>query len=366
MAESQPMAGFVASALAKGMSKTELRQVLLRGGWPKEVVDGYLGRVVPAEPVVRSVILRVKGLQKKGASGIVLENINLEIAKGEIFGIVGPGGSGKSTLMHLLVGLDQPDAGDVQIISNNIPRSVFRDETTRELMGFSPQLPSVYDDMTCRENIMNFAALFGLSETAQKNAAVALLRLVKLEKEAGRLARNLSTGQRKRLDIACAIVHNPPLLLLDDPAGELDSTQQQELWQLLRQIADKGTTIIIASNFLGDLEALCDRIGILRNGRISEIGKPDDLRAIYSHDFEIRLSTEKALYAQITTTLAADGQSAAKKITKEGNHLLIQTPNPPATLRSLLAAIDKQDDSILSVQVMRPTIQEVFEALSSR
>jgi ABC-type multidrug transport system ATPase subunit len=360
----KPLGSFVSGALAKGMSKQDLRSVLMKGGWPKEIIESYLSKVIAGQPVVRSPILRCKGIGKKGGSGSILENIDLEIAKGEIFGIVGLGGSGKSTLMNVLVGLLPPDAGDVQVIDNGIARSVFRDDVAREMIGFSSQVPSFFDDLTARENVMHFAALYDLAESAQKAAASSLLRLVSIDKQADQLASSLSVGQRKHLDLACALVHGPRVLFLDDPAAELDLSQQRELWRILRDIASKGTTIVIASNFLADLESLCDRLGILRNGRIAEVGKPDDLRAIYSHDFEVRLRTEKQLYAQISSALASDSQSAAKKISKEGDHLLVFTPSPQATLRSLLVAIDKQGDAIVSVELMRPTIQEVFESLS--
>jgi ABC-2 type transport system ATP-binding protein len=293
-----------------------------------------------------------------------LTNIDLEIGKGEIFGIVGLGGTGKSTLMHMLVGLLVPDTGDVQMIENSVARSIFRDEGVRSEIGFSPQTPSVYDDLTARENLLHFAAMYELSDTAQKSAASSILRQVALDKQADQLAGSLSIGQRKRLDIGCALVNAPKILFLDDPAAELDLSQQRELWKLLQEIAAKGTTIVIASNFLADLESLCTRLGILRNGRITEVGKPDDLRVIYSHDFEIRLRTEKQAYSQISSALASDPQSAAKKISKEGNHLMVFTPNPAAALKSMLTAIDKQDDVIVSIELMRPTIQEVFESLS--
>ncbi|MEK6822286.1 MAG: ABC transporter ATP-binding protein, partial [Nanoarchaeota archaeon] len=333
MAESQPVKSFVAGALARGMSRGELRALLLKGGWPKQLVDGYLDKAVRQEPTVRSVILQCKGVRKKEGGRTVIENVELEIGKGEIFGIVGAGGSGKTTLMHMMAGLIVPDAGDVVINTGGAPRSIARDPDVRKLTGFSPQTPSLYDDMTAMENLVQFGTLYGLAPKSCTSVARSLLERVGLADLGAQRSQDLSIGQRKRLDIACALIHRPAILLLDDPAAELDVKQQHGLWNLLRGIAGEGTTVVIASNFLADLESLCDRIAILRNKRVTEVGKPEELRVIYSHNFEIRLRLESEQYAALINALSADTVAAAKRIVKEGRYLIVQTPNPIATLR---------------------------------
>lgn len=313
---------------------------------------------------MRQAVLRCKAVSKKAGGRPLLESVDLEVAKGELFGIVGAGGSGKSVLMHVLAGAVEPDGGDVQLVLQGGAVSVIRDPSARASVGLSPQVPSVYDDLTARENMEYFAALHGLPERTRRSAAPALLRLVGLAAQQDQLAGEMSAGQRKRLDVACALVNSPQVLLLDDPAAELDVVQRRELWRLLREIARKGTTVVIASNFLADLESLCDRIGILRNRRIAEVGTPEDLRVIYSHDFEIRLRTQSGSYADIIDAIIAEQVAPAKKVSKEGDMLVVGTANPGAALRLILAAIDRQQDTLVSVEVMRPTIQEVFESLS--
>jgi len=357
MAESQPVRSFVAGALARGMSKQDVRQLLLQAGWPKDVVEDYLGKVTLQEPSVRASVLQCRGVTKRGRKGTILADVELEVGKGELFGIVGAGGSGKSTLMHILAGALAPDAGDVKLLIEGASVSVSRDASARRHIGFSPQQPSLYDDLTAFENLVHFGALYGLSEKNQKSTALSLLKTVGLVGQQDMLVRDLSAGQRKVLDITCALVHEPAVLMLDDPATELDPAQQRQLWAMLGAVARKGTAVIIASNFLADIEEACDRIGILRNGRIAEIGRPDDLRVVYSHDFEIRVRTESEDYAQLAQQLTA---TAAKKIRKEGHHLIVHSPDPAECLRVMLAVLGKA--KIVSIEVKRPTIQEVFES----
>jgi ABC-2 type transport system ATP-binding protein len=355
MPQEEPIKQFVAGALERGMARKDIRAILLKAGWPKEMVDDYVRRSgIPLE--VDAPILRCHNLCKKHAG---IEDISLEIAKGELFAIVGLGGSGKSTLMHMLAGLDVPDAGDVQLLIDGKTRSIVRDPTSRRKTGFSFQVPSVFNDLTAAENIEQFADLYGLRHSAQR--APNLLKLVGLANRATVKAGHLSAGERKRLDIAAALVNDPAVLFIDDPASELDVYQQRQLWSLLRDLTKKGTTIVIASDFLAELEAVCDRMGILRNGRIAEVGRPDDLRVVYSRNYEIRLRTQNADYAQLGAELASAG---AQKISVETGTIRVSTANPAAALRVVLDAIGRKGDQLISIEIMRPTIQEVFESLS--
>lgn len=355
MPQEEPIKQFVASALERGMARKDIRALLLKAGWPKEMVDDYVRRSgMPLE--VEAPILRCRNISKK-RSGI--EDISLEIAKGELFAIVGLGGSGKSALMHMLAGLDAPDTGDVQLLVDGKTRSMVRDPASRRKTGFSPQLPSVFNDLTAAENLEQFAELYGLRHSAQR--APNLLKIVGLSNRATVLAGHLSAGERKRLDIAAALVNDPAVLFIDDPASELDVYQQRQIWALLRDLTTKGTTVILAADFLAELESVCDRIGILRNGRIAEIGRPDDLRVVYSRNYEIRLRTQNADYTQLGAELAAAG---AQKISVESGVVRVSTPNPAAALRVVLDAIGRKGDQLISIEIMRPTIQEVFESLS--
>jgi ABC-2 type transport system ATP-binding protein len=355
MPQEEPIKQFVATAIGRGMPRKDVRALLLRAGWPKEMVDDYVRRSgIPLE--VEAPVLRCKDLGKKSAG---LEDINLEIARGEFFAIVGLGGSGKTALMRLLTGLDTPDTGDVQLVIDGKPRSLVRDPASRQRIGFSPQTPSIYNDLTAAENLQQFAVLYGLPRSAQR--AASLLQLVGLAQRANVPAAHLSSGERKRLDIAAALVNDPPVLFIDDPASELDVYQQRQLWRLLHDLTQRGTTVIVASDFLAELESLCDRIGILRNGRIAEVGRPDDLRVVYSRNYEIRLRTQTADYAQLGAELARAG---AQKVGVNAGIMLVNTPNPAAAMRVILDALGRKGEQLVSIEIMRPTIQEVFESLA--
>ncbi len=346
----EPVKSFVATALAKGMSRDQISQVLLQGGWPVSMVNEFLGKV-QAPPAVSEPILQCKGLGYRAAR---LSDIDLDIGKGELFGIVAASGGGKSTLLGLLSGLLQPNSGDVRII-NGRPISLSRDASARKLVGYSPQNPSVYDDLTVVENLEHAAAIHGLALHGQS-----LLKFTGISQKANVITRLLSAGEKRRLDIACALVHSPKILFLDDPLARVDAEQQRELLRLLRAIVGKGITVVIASSFLAELEPYCDRIGILRGGRISEIGRPDDLRLVYSRNFEIRLRTESGDYSQLVSSLTSQAGQAAM-VRKEGNFLYVQTPTPTSALKTILQSVDEKNNAIISIQVGRPAISEVLD-----
>lgn len=359
-----PLQRFVQQSVSRGMPKQDLQETLVKAGWPRDLVLQYLGKTIAVTAIPGKPILRVQGVSKSFHNRKVLDNVNLELVQGEIFGIIGQSGSGKTTLLNTLIGFVHPDAGDITIWMANGPQSVFKNvEQVKSFVGFAAQTPSVHPDLSVAENIAFFAQLCGKNERQAEQSAGSLSKLVGLADFKDVRAGDLSGGMQKRLDLACALVNDPNVLVLDEPVADLDVVLRAQLWDVLKAINKQGTTIIIASHFLAELEQVCDRIGIMRNHRVAEIGTPEELRVIYSRNQEIRLEVASRAYDNVTALLKKDASLQVAKIIKDGNQLKIQTAQPTATLDAILKDARQRKDSIVHVEMGRPTVRELFEEL---
>jgi len=348
----------------QGMSRQEIRQLLLKSGWPESQVNDYLGKAF--KKLEKGVLIRVHGLAKSFGTSQILENVEFDVNSGEIFGIIGMSGAGKTTLLNLLVGFLTPDQGDVMLaMPDGTTQSVFKHpELIKSHVGFSTQTPSFYGKLTVRENLEHFGRLYQLAEPDLTRRCNALMDLVGLRDAKDAISSHLSGGMQKRLDIACAILHDPAILILDEPTADLDPILRKQFWDLIKQINTKGTTIILASHFLAEIELLCTRIGILQNKRMVELGTAEELRNIYSRNYEIFFETLSRNYDSILNELQKR-KKYFTKVTKEDGELVIETPVPERVLPFITAYLEKKRD-IQSLHVARPTLGRVFEAVVKR
>ena len=203
----------------------------------------------------------------------VLDDLSLQIQRGTIFGILGANGAGKTTLIRLLVGLIKPHSGTVHVLGE--PPS----PKLANLIGYMPQLNALYLELSIQQNVDFFARMYGLSDSAQRREAVeAAVNLVGLGDRRRDPILRLSGGMRQRVSLAIALVHRPPLLLLDEPTVGLDPELRATFWDHFREMASNGTTLVISSHTMDDA-AHCDRLCFIQDGRVIAEGSPSDLRA---------------------------------------------------------------------------------------
>jgi ABC-2 type transport system ATP-binding protein len=307
--------------------------------------------------------LKVKGISVSFREHCVLKKIDFEVKEGEI----GMSGSGKTTLLTALIGAIRPDSGEVLFKSNRVLegekfRSVLKNQfAVRNLVGFAAQRPSFYHELTVLQNLEYFSALYDLpKELADENIKRAL-RLVGLSGFDNLAGKFLSGGMQKKLDIACALIHNPSILILDEPTADLDPITRSDLIRLFRRINKEGKTVIIASHFLSELEYLCDRIAILNEGVIAEIGTIDELSKSLTGNKEIHLQTANGKYSLIIEKLKKVKMVEISHVMDRGQKLVIYTPEAEAVLHHLLQAVKDSQDSIVNVNVARPSLNEVFK-----
>ncbi|MBI3915048.1 MAG: ABC transporter ATP-binding protein [Chloroflexi bacterium] len=199
-----------------------------------------------------------------------VQDVNIKINRGEIYGLLGPNGSGKTTLIRMLVGLIKPTRGYVSMLGARMPN-----KRVLGRIGYMTQTTAVYNDLSVQENLEFFGALLG---GVKKARVQELMELVELRERAHSLASTLSGGMKQRTSLACALVHRPDLLFLDEPTVGVDPQLRRTFWQYFRSLASEGVTIVVSSHVMDEAER-CDRLGFIRAGKLFAEGSADELRA---------------------------------------------------------------------------------------
>lgn len=217
-------------------------------------------------------MLNIEKLTKSYGKRQVLQDITLHIPAGEIYGLLGPNGAGKTTTINILCNLLRADSGTIQINNQSIS------ESTKRLIGVAPQENLLYKTLSCEENLNFYARIYGLKTQQRRQQVDASLVAVNLLDRAKSPVETLSGGMQRRLNIAVALVHQPELLILDEPTTGLDIEARYEIWDLIRRLKNQGMTILLTTHLLDEAERLCQKIGILKGGRIVAEGSLEELR----------------------------------------------------------------------------------------
>ena len=295
--------------------------------------------------------IEARGLSRHFGDIRAVDKVDLQIPRGEIYGFLGPNGSGKTTMIRVLCGLLTPTAGEVRVLDLEIPRQA---EALRRKIGYMTQKFSLYDDLTVAENMRFMARIYGLQRGGAKQRIEDLLEHYALTSMRDRFAADMSGGQRQRLALAVATLHQPTLLFLDEPTSAVDPENRRDFWEKLFDLSDAGTTILVSTHYMDEAER-CHQLAILENGRLRNQGSPDELmtqldsRVVEISGSDLRRVKDRALSLPLV-------QSAAQ----QGLHLRIlmspDTSDPLSYLRQGLA-----DDS-LSFSMARPSLEDVFVA----
>ena len=219
-------------------------------------------------PVAETFAVDVDGVQKKFGELRALDGVSLRVRTGEIYGLLGPNGAGKTTLIRSLVGLVAPDAGKITVLGRRMP-----DVENLRNIGYMTQAAALYPGLSVEENVKFFATVYGVDAGVDD-----ALRLVELYDRRGSVVATLSGGMRQRCSLACALVHKPKLLLLDEPTVGVDPQLRVQFWEEFRKMAAAGTTIIVSSHVMDEAER-CQRLGLIQFGKLLAEGTPNEVRA---------------------------------------------------------------------------------------
>lgn len=310
-----------------------------------------------------STIIEIRELTKKFNKRTAVDRVNLTVQSGEIFGLVGPNGAGKTTTMRMLVTLLQPDHGEILVGGHSVqkaPREV------RRLIGFMPDSFGVYGDMTVQEYLDFFGACYQIPPPERLRLMNDLLELVEIGHRRDDMVDTLSTGLKQRLGLARVLIHDPTILILDEPASGLDPRARVEIRELLLEIARLGKTIIFSSHILADVAELCTSVGIMEDGKVVAVGTLDQLsekavpHRLIRMAFLNQISSEKAQAALvglpgISQVRAPEGLGKAEWVSLEA-----EFNGDDEALRQLLAKLIEQGLPIVHFSEETQNLEQVF------
>jgi ABC-2 type transport system ATP-binding protein len=295
-----------------------------------------------------SVAISVRDIQKSYGDLRAVDGVTFEVGYGEFFGILGPNGAGKTTTLEIIEGLREPDGGEVGVLGL---RPWPRNPALLPRIGVQLQATSFFERLTTREQLRTFADLYRVPA----KRADEMLEVVGLTSSAATRTEKLSGGQAQRLSIACALVHRPDVLFLDEPTGALDPQARRNLWDLLRAIAAEGHTIVLTTHHMDEAETLCQRVAIMDHGKILQIGAPAALVRGLAHP--VRISVESGLLSQDEARAVADDATVAD----DGVSLTFITTEPGPILARLA-----DHKALTGLQVAGASLEDVFLQLTGR
>ncbi len=303
-------------------------------------------------------VVSVNGVSRAFGDLKAVDEVSLQVPPGTILGVIGPSGSGKTTLVRLLTGTLVPTAGELRVLGEE-PRRFSRH--TRERIGYMPQDFVLYEELTAQENLDFVAALFGLTWPKRGRRVREVLQLVELWDARGRRARQLSGGMQRRLELACALVHQPDLLFMDEPTAGLDPMLRLTVWNEFRRLRDIGRTLVVNTQYVGEAE-YCDQVAVLARGKVLALADPGELRrmAIGGEVIEVETSQpfDGVLLQQVPGVRRVD-QSAPR-------HMLLITEEAGAATPRVLEEINAAGGQVVSSSEYVPSFDEVFSKLVAR
>jgi ABC-2 type transport system ATP-binding protein len=302
-------------------------------------------------------ILEIDGLYKALKDKTVLHNVTFHVNKGEILGIMGKSGTGKTTLLRLLVGFLKPDQGLIYYKGKELKDNL---KFLQSEVGFLTQEDCFYDELTVLENLYYFGRMFNVKKNNIKISSERLLSFLKLSEKKDTLVQHLSGGMKRRLDFACAMIHNPEIIIMDEPTTGLDPILRREFWRYIRFMKHMGKTIIFSSHQLEELESLCDSVVIIDDGKIKEFGSVNEIKEKYEKSYEINLRTTPGNYQKIVSNFKKEHINI-KRFKQYRHTLIIFTSNPHDALKELIPILDNLNEELIEVEVRRPSLNEVFE-----
>ncbi len=295
------------------------------------------------------VAIRTVELRKSYGRTVAVDGVSLEVRTGEFYGILGPNGAGKTTTLEIVEGLRRPDGGTVELLGS-APWG--REPALMRRIGVQFQAAAFFDRLTAREQLRTFAALYGLGH----GPADRWLERVGLDGKARTLTQDLSGGQAQRLAIACALVHEPELVFLDEPTAALDPQARRNLWDLLRSLNDEGRTVVLTTHHMDEAESLCDRVAIMDHGRVLVDDRPANLVRDLDAPVRVHLAPGRV---DVVAARALPGVETAADDPESGLTLTTRTPSAVLTRLAELDALE-------GLQVRGANLEDVFLQLTGR
>lgn len=290
--------------------------------------------------------LAVEHVARRFGRLVAVNDLSLSVRRGETFGLLGPNGAGKSTLMKMMVGADAPDAGSINLGGRGVTEL-----DTRRRIGIAPQEIALHGRLTAAENLAFAGRLYGMTGKRLRARVDFALEVAGLGARRNDRVQGFSGGMQRRLNLACAIVHEPSLVLLDEPTAGVDPQSRNHIFEALERLKSEGVTIVYSTHYMEEAERLCDRIAIIDHGRLLALGSLRELTSAHGAGFAINVEFEGAFPANLP-----------RPTTRTGSRAQYRTADP----WPLVNEIARTGASIASLNIERPSLEGVFLALTGR
>ncbi|WP_436839046.1 ATP-binding cassette domain-containing protein [Nocardia salmonicida] len=308
-----------------------------------------------------SLALEAEGLVKVFGETRAVDGLDLSVSSGHVYGVLGPNGAGKTTALRMFATLLRPDGGSARVFGHDV---VTEAESVRKLVSLTGQFASVDEDLTGRQNLVLLARLLGYARTAAKQKAGNLLEAFDLVGAADRKASTYSGGMRRRLDIAASVVSTPRLIFLDEPTTGLDPRSRNQVWDLVRGVVARGTTVVLTTQYLDEADQLADRIAVIDQGKVVAEGTPSELKAsvgsgalhVRVREPERRPEAESILSGLLGVPVHLGSDPATLSAAVSDTGLVAQA----------LGVLSQSGIDIVSYALGQPSLDEVFLALTGR
>jgi len=295
--------------------------------------------------------IRTEQLTRSFGECTAVDHLTLAVEEGEIFGLVGPDGAGKTTTIRLLTAILDPSGGDAWVAGHHIVREA---EPIKDVIGYMSQRFGLYTDLTVMENIHFYADIYGVPRRGRTEKIDRLLAFSNLAPFKKRLAGNLSGGMKQKLGLACALIHTPRVLFLDEPTNGVDPVSRRDFWKILYQLVREGVTIFVSTAYLDEAER-CSRLALIHKGRLQAVGTPDEIkRLMHASILEVRVAEPRRAAALLRASLQAESVGLF------GSRIHVVTRDPAGTTiraQTLLAQGGLPKAAIRSVA---PELEDVF------
>jgi ABC-2 type transport system ATP-binding protein len=298
-------------------------------------------------------IIEIRSVTKKYGIFTAINDISLNIEKGIIFGLLGPNGAGKSTLIKLLSCQFAPSTGSAYISGLDVMADK---KDVLSIIGVVPQEHSFYDELTVTENLIYFGSLYGIGVIESKKRIHKILDLLQLDDKKSSRAGTLSGGMKTRLNIACALIHKPEVLILDEPSVGLDPVSRKALWNTIREVNSEDTTVLLTTHYMEEADLLCDRILIMHKGTIVVEGTSDELKSIAGERI-LRIKSSPGSYQELVH--AMDSMEGVFSCCIDEMGLKITLKNE-SNLQDIIEIFESAGETILNMESNKPSLEDVF------
>lgn len=303
-------------------------------------------------------VVWMEGVSRAFDERVVVDEIDLAVRRGTILGIIGPSGAGKTTTIRMLTGALAPSAGTVRVLGED-PQDFRR--STLERIGYMPQQFMLYPDLTASENVDFVGSLYGLLWLRRRRRVRDVIRLVDLWDARRRRAGRLSGGMQRRLELACALVHDPTLLILDEPTAGIDPLLRSRIWDELHRLRDAGRTLLVTTQHVHEADQ-CDYVALIAHGRLAALAPPDELRRTATGGDLIEIETTGMF--DVASLEALDNVRAIRQLGPR--QFRVTVDDSGAAMPAVVAAVDRAGAEVASAREARPTFDEVFAELVAR